>query len=108
MLSSNNILSPVHGRPLTTPTQDMVLGGYYLTYSDLDLDGKSSEEFDPRPKRFGSEEEVERAVDDDQTDLQQPIEYRWHGELVLTTPGRVILNSGVDRPLEEPMGHPPV
>src|SRR5438309_4267019 len=33
MLSSNNILSPAHGRPLATPTQDMVLGLYYLTYA---------------------------------------------------------------------------
>jgi DNA-directed RNA polymerase subunit beta' len=107
MLSSNNILSPAHGRPLTTPTQDMVLGGYYLTYSDIDLDSKTSEEFDPRPKRFASEEEVERAVEDGQTDLQQPIEYRWNGELVLTTPGRVILNAEVDRSLEETMGHAP-
>ena len=32
MLSSNNILSPAHGAPLATPTQDMVLGAYYLTY----------------------------------------------------------------------------
>ena len=32
MLSSNNILSPAHGRPLATPTQDIILGGYYLTY----------------------------------------------------------------------------
>ncbi len=107
MLSSNNILSPAHGRPLTTPTQDMVLGGYYLTYSDIDLDSKSSEDFDPRPKRFASEEEVERAVEDGQTDLQQPIEYRWNGELVLTTPGRVIFNEEVDRSLEETMGHAP-
>src|SRR5438132_219597 len=37
MLSSNNILSPASGRPLATPTQDMVLGIYYLTYSNLDL-----------------------------------------------------------------------
>ena len=37
MLSSNNILSPAHGRPLATPTQDMILGGYFLTYSDQDL-----------------------------------------------------------------------
>ena len=37
MLSSNNILSPAHGRPLATPTQDMVLGAYYLTYCDLEL-----------------------------------------------------------------------
>jgi len=32
MLSSNNILSPAHGAPLATPSQDMVLGTYYLTY----------------------------------------------------------------------------
>ena len=37
MLSSNNILSPAHGRPLATPTQDMVLGAYYLTYCDHEL-----------------------------------------------------------------------
>ncbi|HSS79576.1 MAG TPA: hypothetical protein VLK24_00110, partial [Gaiellaceae bacterium] len=47
------------------------------------------------------------AVEDGQTDLQQPIEYRWHGELVLTTPGRVIFNEEVDRSLEETMGHAP-
>jgi DNA-directed RNA polymerase subunit beta' len=107
MLSSNNILSPAHGRPLTTPTQDMVLGGYYLTYSEIDLGATSSEELDPRPKRFASEEEVERAVEDGQTDLQQPIEYRWNGEIVLTTAGRVILNAEVDRSLEESMGNAP-
>ena len=107
MLSSNNILSPAHGRPLTTPTQDMVLGGYYLTYSDVDLDAADGEKLDPRPKRFASEEEVELAVEDGQTDLQQPIEYRWNGELVLTTPGRVIFNEEVDRSLEETMGDPP-
>ena len=33
MLSSNNILSPAHGKPLATPTQDLVIGIYYLTYS---------------------------------------------------------------------------
>ncbi len=31
MLASNNILSPAHGRPLAVPSQDLVLGGYYLT-----------------------------------------------------------------------------
>ena len=34
MLSSNNILSPAHGRPIAVPTQDMILGCYYLTYSE--------------------------------------------------------------------------
>src|SRR2546423_9390849 len=71
MLSSNNILSPAHGRPLTTPTQDMVLGGYYLTYADRDLDAADSEKFDPRPQRFASEEEVEPAGEARQTELQQ-------------------------------------
>ena len=37
MLSSNNILSPAHGKPLATPTQDMVIGIYYLTYAEEDL-----------------------------------------------------------------------
>ena len=38
MLSANNILSPASGRPLATPTQDMVLGAYFLTYSEHDLE----------------------------------------------------------------------
>jgi DNA-directed RNA polymerase subunit beta' len=107
MLSSNNILSPAHGRPLTTPTQDMVLGGYYLTYSETDLTATNAEDLDPRPKRFASEEEVERSVEDGQIELQQPIEYRWNGEIVLTTAGRVILNAEVDRSLEESSGSAP-
>jgi DNA-directed RNA polymerase subunit beta' len=107
MLSSNNILSPAHGRPLTTPTQDMVLGGYYLTYAETDLAATNSEDLDPRPKRFTSEEEVEWAVEDGQIELQQPIEYRWNGEIVLTTAGRVILNAEVDRSLEESTGRAP-
>ena len=40
MLSSNNILSPAHGKPLATPTQDMVLGTYYLTYSTRTDEGE--------------------------------------------------------------------
>jgi DNA-directed RNA polymerase subunit beta' len=104
MLSSNNILSPANGRALATPTQDMVLGGYFLTYCEHDLSQKTSEELDPRPKRFASEEDVEFAVEAKQVGLQQPIEYRWNGELVLTTPGRVILNSEVERALIEAAG----
>ncbi len=102
MLSSNNILSPANGRPLATPTQDMVLGGYYMTYTEADLGAMNPEELDPRPKRFGSEEEVERAVEDGhQVGMQQAIEYRSHGELILTTPGRVIFNAEVERSLQE-------
>ncbi|MEX2253124.1 MAG: DNA-directed RNA polymerase subunit beta', partial [Thermoleophilaceae bacterium] len=104
MLSSNNILSPAHGRPLATPTQDMVLGAYYLTYCKDDLQATTSEDVAKSLgkkglPRFQSEEEVEFALDSAQVNLQQPIEYRWQGELVLTTPGRVIFNSEVDRAL---------
>ena len=106
MLSANNILSPAHGRPLTTPTQDMVLGGYYLTYSEHDLASTTSEELAkklnvPGIKRFASEEEVERAIEAEQVELQKPIEYRRGEEVLLTTPGRVIFNLEVERSLRE-------
>src|SRR5216684_3021133 len=101
MLSSNNILSPASGRPLATPTKDMVLGTYYLTYCETDLDKTKLEDIQPRPKRFASEEEVEHALDAEQVNLQQPIEFRWNGDLLLTTPGRVIFNSEVERALAE-------
>src|SRR5919201_6742051 len=101
MLSANNILSPASGRPLATPTQDMVLGIYYLTYADLDLAKLSPEELDPRPKRFQSEEEVELALDSEQVHLQDPIEYRLDGELLVTTPGRVIFNEEIRRSILE-------
>ena len=61
MLSSNNILSPAHGAPLATPTQDMILGAYYLTY------GPEAEElakidratYEPRPHVFRTAQEAE-------------------------------------------------
>src|SRR4051812_20309684 len=101
MLSSNNILSPANGRPLATPGQDMVLGGDYLTYSELDLTQTTVDKLKPHPRRYQDEDEVELAVEAKQIGLQDPIEYRWHGELILTTPGRVILNCEVERALAE-------
>src|SRR6266542_5498763 len=101
MLSANNILSPASGRPLATPTQDMVLGIYYLTYAEKDLAKLSPEDLDPRPKRFQSEEEVELALDSEQVHLQDPIEYRLDGELMVTTPGRVIFNEEIRRSILE-------
>jgi DNA-directed RNA polymerase subunit beta' len=101
MLSANNILSPASGRPLATPTKDMVLGTYYLTYCETDLENVKVEGIDPRPKRFQSEEEVEHALEAGQVALQQPIEFRWNRDLLLTTPGRVIFNAEVERALTE-------
>jgi DNA-directed RNA polymerase subunit beta' len=102
MLSSNNVLSPAHGRPLATPTQDMVLGLYFLTYSPAgDLTSAEPKDFDPRPKRFASEEEVELALESGQVHLQDTIEYRRGADLTLTTPGRVILNEEIARTVHE-------
>ncbi len=73
MLSSNNILSPAHGKPLATPTQDMVLGTYYLTYAAEDLSKVTIA--DARERKlpyFGSLEEVEIAYDQKQLTLAGP------------------------------------
>jgi DNA-directed RNA polymerase subunit beta' len=103
MLSSNNILSPAHGRPLATPTQDMILGGYFLTYCEQDLSKLDVTALKPedRPRRFGSEDEVVLALESRQLELQQPIEYRRNGEVILTTPGRVVFNGAVERALTD-------
>jgi DNA-directed RNA polymerase subunit beta' len=101
MLSANNILSPAHGDALALPTQDMVLGVYLLTWSDKDLSALTVDKLDPRPPRFRTEEEVEFAVEAKQLHLQQPIEYLWNGELILTTSGRVIFNAEIERALQE-------
>ena len=55
MLSANNILSPAHGRPIAIPTQDMVIGAYYLTEQ---VDGAPGE-----GRYFGSLAEAEMAYD---------------------------------------------
>jgi DNA-directed RNA polymerase subunit beta' len=106
MLSANNVLSPAHGKPLATPTQDMVLGGYYLTYCAHELGKLSAEELEPRPRRFAAEDDVILALEAGQegVGLQDPIEYRWNGELLLTTPGRVIFNEEVSRAVESALG----
>jgi DNA-directed RNA polymerase subunit beta' len=105
MLSSNNILSPSFGGPLATPSQDMVLGLYFLTYSPVqDLGSSDPSKLDPRPKRFASEEDVELALEAGQAHLQDAIEYRRGDELVLTTPGRVIFNEDIARSVREMIG----
>ncbi|HEV2951366.1 MAG TPA: DNA-directed RNA polymerase subunit beta', partial [Actinomycetota bacterium] len=109
MLSANNILSPASGRPLATPTQDMVLGAYFLTYSSHDLDSMAAADLSKELgknglPRFRTEEDVEFAVEAEQVGYQDPIEYEWGGERLLTTPGRVIFNAEVERALDEATG----
>ena len=74
MLSSNNILSPANGRPLATPSQDMVIGLYYLTFCIEDLAALAADP--PKDRKiavFGSADEVELAYDANQVALQEPI-----------------------------------
>ena len=88
MLSSNNILSPAHGAPLATPTQDMVLGAYYLTYGpDADelstrqetLKNDTWPKNEPRPHVFGTAQEAELSYESGFVALQDLAEYRPHG-----------------------------
>ncbi|MFZ0325501.1 MAG: DNA-directed RNA polymerase subunit beta', partial [Actinomycetes bacterium] len=71
MLSSNNILSPAHGRPITSPTQDMVLGIYFLTSTK---DGGPGE-----GRSFSSVHEARMAFDTGELDVQAPISLRLRG-----------------------------
>ena len=109
MLSSNNILSPASGRPLATPSQDMVLGAYFLTYCKHDLPSMSTAQAAKAAgvkglKRFRTEEDVEFALEAGSVVFQDPIEYTWSGEMLVTTPGRVIFNAEVRRALDEATG----
>jgi len=91
MLSSHNILSPAHGRPLAIPSQDIVLGIYYLTKRKSGTLGEGM--------IFSSPEEVMIARNDDRVDLHAPIKVRVDGKIIDTTVGRVIFNSVIPEEL---------
>ena len=92
MLSSHNILSPAHGGPITVPTQDMVLGLYYLTKSRPGCKGEGM--------RFASLAEVRQAYDQKQVDLHAKIKVRLDtSEIIDTTVGRVLFNEVVPNDL---------
>jgi len=98
MLSSNNILSPAHGAPLATPTQDMVLGLYYLTYSNGDVEELDPAELKQKPHPFRTAQEAELAYENGIVQLHDYAEYRREGhEHFLTTVGRIIFNDRVER-----------
>jgi len=87
MLSANNLLSPASGHPVMTPTQDIVLGIYYLTKMSPDQKGQG--------RAFSDGAEVLHALADKQIDIHAKIKLRHKGQLIETTPGRVIFNSAV-------------
>jgi DNA-directed RNA polymerase subunit beta' len=92
MLSSNNILSPSNGAPLAVPTQDMVLGIYYLTKERL---GTAERPVRGENRLFADPEEVRIAYDNEDVDLQARIRLRWNGDILTTTVGRTIFNEVV-------------
>jgi DNA-directed RNA polymerase subunit beta' len=95
MLSAHNMLSPADGRPLVTPTQDMIIGAFYLTELVPDAPGAG--------RVYRRIDQLERAIDSGELSLHAPIEFR-SSELVdtpangssatyhQTTAGRVLFN----------------
>jgi len=84
MLSTHNILSPAHGRPIVSPTQDIVIGCYYLSVTK---DGAWGE-----GKVFSGPSEAIMAYEFNKVDLQAIVKVRMNGEIVETTVGRILFN----------------
>ena len=74
MLASNNILSPAHGTPIAVPTQDMVLGLYYLSKSRPGTKGEG--------KKFASKEDVLIALEMGEVETLTPITLRYSGRVI--------------------------
>ncbi|MEW6004250.1 MAG: DNA-directed RNA polymerase subunit beta' [Stygiobacter sp.] len=89
MLSSHNILSPQNGLPIVLPTQDMVLGLYYLTKLKPGAKGEG--------KIFSSPEEVIIAYDNKVVELHAKIKVKIDDQFIETTVGRVIFNQIVPK-----------
>ncbi|MDP1989780.1 MAG: DNA-directed RNA polymerase subunit beta' [Syntrophales bacterium] len=91
MMSTNNILSPANGMPIIIPSQDIVLGIYYLTRSKSGVKGEGMIFSDPS--------EVRSALDAQAVDLQAKIKVRIDGELRETTVGRIVLFEVIPEPI---------
>jgi DNA-directed RNA polymerase subunit beta' len=83
LMSTNNILSPASGKPIIVPTQDIVLGLYYLTRENYGVKGEG--------KIFSSFDELRAAYDSGEVHLQARVKLRVDGVLVDTTTGRALL-----------------
>ncbi|MFB0951316.1 MAG: DNA-directed RNA polymerase subunit beta', partial [Rhodospirillales bacterium] len=98
MMSTNNILSPANGKPIIVPSQDIVLGLYYMS---LDRENEKGEGM-----VFSSVDEIQHAMDADEVSMHANIQARYHtvdeeGEptvlRVATTPGRMLLSEILPR-----------
>ena len=84
MMSTNNILSPASGKPVIVPTQDIVLGLYYMTRERYGVKGEGS--------ILSSPDEVRVAYDAGEVHLQANIKVKIGGKMLDTTVGRVLLS----------------
>ena len=87
MMSTNNILSPAHGKPIIVPTQDIVLGIYYLTRVRAFAKGEG--------KIFSSPDDVIYAHEAGMADLHAKVKVKVDGKIVETTVGRIKLREVV-------------
>jgi DNA-directed RNA polymerase subunit beta' len=100
MMSSQNILSAADGHPVVAPTQDVVLGCYWLTAArgNMPVDKEHTQKL----RTFSSQNEVVLALESKVVKLQEWIRVRIGTELITTTPGRVVFNQSL------PVGKEPV
>ncbi len=89
MLSRYNIISPAHGRPISLPTQDVIIGAYYLTATHEDFDKIPPEKI---KWRFSSADEAMLAYFFKYIDLHTPILIKVNGKVIKSTLGRVLFN----------------
>jgi DNA-directed RNA polymerase subunit beta' len=103
MLSVNNILAPKDGTPITTPTQDMVLGSYYMTHPGVDERNTKSEKGDG--KIFADYDEMLMAYRNGVVGLHAKVKVKKklsaddRGKLVESTVGRFIFNENIPQNL---------
>ena len=109
MLSANNLLRPQDGQPVTVPTQDMVLGSYYLTYEREDEIGGpvTDEDGNKHYKHFANAAEAIMAYTSGVVGIHAPIKVRFtkiidgetRSQIVDTTVGRIIFNEPIPQDL---------
>ncbi len=103
MLSVNNILAPKDGSPITTPTQDMILGSYYLTHPGVEERNTYAEKGDG--KVFTDLDEMLMAYQNGTVGIHAKVKVRMfldgdeRGRLVESTVGRFIFNQGIPQDL---------
>ncbi|MBL8027462.1 MAG: DNA-directed RNA polymerase subunit beta', partial [Fibrobacteres bacterium] len=97
MLSAHNILHPASGLPLATPSQDVVIGCYYLTKEGPVV--RKNEVKGPEII-YKDADDVIMALEHGVLELHEPIKYSFRNTVIRTTPGRVVFNQAVPQDIQ--------